>query len=94
MARRKNGKTLSFPRVASSDKPIETLALSDSERLLWERFIGPAEQALAATQRGLDNAAQILLESMLTARKLSQDDGWKFHMAKRRWERHPVGKED
>ena len=91
MARRK-GRVLPF-RAASS-KPLDTKPLTDAERLLWQRFISPAKQLLAAAQQSVDTSAVLLIEQMMKERGLKEEDGWQFHQDKLRWERRPRPAED
>lgn len=88
MAKRRR-KVIPFP--ASRKHEVPTRALTDGERLLYERFIRPAEQAVAAQQVALQVARDIVVERMAALSGLNLEDGWRFNVERLRWEKLPQG---
>lgn len=93
MAKRKR-KVIPFPTGAASSKPLETKPLSDADKLQWQKFLGPAEQCVAAVQVAINNSANVLAERMMRDAGLDPEDGWQFNKDKLRWERRAVPAEE
>lgn len=87
MSKRKR-KVIPFP---ASKAQVQVRALTDKERLLYEQFIRPAEQAVVAQQAALQAAREIVVEYMASLSGVDLDAGWRFNVETLRWEKFPKG---
>jgi hypothetical protein len=73
-----------------NSKALETRELSDRSKLVWQQFVGPAQQGMQAVQVALNNAQELVARLLAQAEGLDPDMGWRLHVGKMRWEKHPV----
>lgn len=69
------------------DAAVETVPLTDGEKLTWERFARPAALAIQAQQAALATAQELLVRQMMAARGMAPEDGWKLNPEQGRYER-------
>lgn len=73
-------------------KPLESEPMTDGEKLAWERFIVPAQQAIQAVQIALGAAQELLVTGMMAAHSIEPEDGWVLNAERRAFERYPEPK--
>lgn len=73
-------------------KPLESVPMTDGEKLAWERFIVPAQQAIQAVQIALGAAQELLVTGMMEAHSMRPEDGWVLNAERRAFERYPERK--
>lgn len=93
MTQRRTGQQTQVTPISKATKPakpVKSVPVGAEERLIWQRFIGPAQAALAQVQSGLATAEVLVVERMMEKAGLNPEDGWQFNVGTMRYEQRPV----
>lgn len=94
---KQNGRRHQVARLVDPNKPLEVKPLSDKGKLRWEQTQGPIASMVASLNSVVNSTVAqlqaVVIHLLLEQEGLDPEKGWKFNIARGRFERYTVTEE-